>query len=157
MVIPQIETGAAKGWWIFALPWRRRSHTTGIAKLVIYPSLLLIVILLFYYFPCDMTLSASNYYVHCDWTAHAVICRIVSNLPLLAYGRTYFTMICLKRKNVCKSGVLSFTRLFSIKCNLGYQSCTGYELFLIFWKMVETKKQQKQTKWQISALQKIET
>jgi len=66
MVIPHTEIGANKGWWILALPWRRRSHTTGIAKLVIYPSLLLLVLLLFWYFPCDLTLSASNYYVHCD-------------------------------------------------------------------------------------------
>ena len=143
MVIPQTETGATEGWRISALPWRRWSHTTGITKLVIYPSLLLLVILLFCYFPCDLTLSASNYYVHCDWTAHTVIYCIVSNLPFLAYGRTYFTMICPKCKNVCKSGVLSFTCHFSIKCNLGYQLCLGYELFLIFWKMAKTKKNNK--------------
>ena len=53
-------------------------------------------------------LSTSNYYVHCDWTAHAVICRIVSNLPFLAYGRTYFTMICLKRKKKKCVGLVLF-------------------------------------------------
>ena len=144
MVIPQTETGATEGWRISALPWRRWSHTTGITKLVIYPSLLLLVILLFCYFPCDLTLSASNYYVHCDWTAHTVIYCIVSNLPFLAYGRTYFMMICSKRKNVCKSGVLSFTHLFSIKCTLGYQPCLGYKLFLIFWKMAKKNNKNKQ-------------
>jgi len=140
MVIPQRETEATKGWWISGFPWRRWSQTCDLSFITNFSYFLI------FYFPCNLTLSASNYYVHCDWTEHAVICRIVSNLSLLAYGRTYFTMICLKRKNVCKSGVLSFTRLFSIKCNLGYQSCPGYELFLIFWKMVETKKQQKQTR-----------
>ena len=106
----------------------------------IYPSLLLLVILLFCYFPCHLTLSASNYYVHYDWAAPAVICRIVSNLSLLAYGRTYFTMICPKRKKVYRSCALSIARLFKKKrCDLRHQPCPGY-------KLLKKKERKKQTK-----------
>ena len=51
-------------------------------------------------------------------------------LPLLACRRIYVVMVCLKHQK-CRSCILSITRLFSIKCNFGYQLCPICKLFLI--------------------------
>ena len=128
MAIPQRKVGPAEGWWV---PWLSGGDSPQelgtTCDLSFINAFSYSIILLFPLW--------SDIICYSDWTALAVICH------------TYFTMIFLKHKNVCKSGVLSFTRLFSIKCNLGYQLGPGYELFLIFWKMAKTrKKKQKQTR-----------
>ena len=74
--------------------------------------------------------------------------RCMSQIPLLTYGRTYFTMICPKcqkftlrwfvwnAKNICVGLVHFRSHTFLIiKFNLGYQSCPGYKLSLIFRKI----------------------
>lgn len=89
--------------------------------------ILLSVVLLFPWCADITVFSCSHDYCFQSFLAFAfdiVVIRVksktssslhcMSRLPLLTCGRTYFTMMCPKREKiyVCKSCVLSFTRLF---------------------------------------------
>ena len=115
-------------------------------------TLLLLVILLFPLWPDIVVFSYFVIFIviyhydfqllwHCDLTLLSFVVK--SNmLSLFHLSITIITssiwsyllyddLSKMQKRNVCRPCVLSFARLFQ-KCNLRYQLCPGYKLFLLF-------------------------